>query len=143
MALILLRISRRQCRRPVASLTQMKRARAQAALQEMTVEGHGPGLFGLVTQDGQEMFSGSAGLADLRGGRKIRACDRFRIGSITKTYVAVLACLLEDLGVLSLADTAGRWLPEYQIDPSLTIEHLLRLRSSSPLHETSPGSSTP
>jgi D-alanyl-D-alanine carboxypeptidase len=41
----------------------------------------------------------------------MRASDRFRIGSITKTFVATVVLQLVGEGKLSLADTVERWVP--------------------------------
>jgi D-alanyl-D-alanine carboxypeptidase len=94
---------------------------------------HGPGLFGLVTEAGQVVFAGSAGAADLTRPRPPAARDLFRIGSVTKVYVAALVLALADEGVLSLADPVQRWLPG--VVPGgeqITVEMLLRLRSGLP-----------
>ena len=53
----------------------------------------------------------AAGVADLRSGRPMRAGDRLRIGSVTKTFTAVVALQLVGEGRLSLDDTVGRRLP--------------------------------
>lgn len=94
---------------------------------------HGPGLFGLVTEDGQVVFEGSAGVADLANPRPPRAQDVFRIGSVTKVYVAALVLQLADEGALSLADTVARWLPgTVPGGEQITVEMLLRMRSGLP-----------
>lgn len=52
-----------------------------------------------------------AGVADRRTGRRLRATDRVRIGSVTKSFTAVVALQLVGEGRLRLTDTVGRWLP--------------------------------
>lgn len=104
----------------------------ESALQSLVDDGHGPGVFGLVSQDGRPVFQGGAGVADLVDGRPITADDRFRVGSVTKTYVAALVLLLEADGVLGTGDSVTGWLPEYDLAPELTVAHLLRLRSGIP-----------
>ena len=81
-----------------------------AALAETGVD-HGPGLFGLVTEHGEVVFEGSVGVADLAGPRPIAAQDRFRIASVTKTYVAALVMQLIAEGRLSLDDSVQQRLP--------------------------------
>jgi len=55
---------------------------------------------------------------------------QFAIGSNTKTFTAVLALKLQELGILSLDDKLSDWLPAYtNIDGSATIRQCL-------LHET-------
>jgi CubicO group peptidase (beta-lactamase class C family) len=41
----------------------------------------------------------------------IRTTDRFRVGSLTKTFVATVVLQLVEEGRLSLADSVERWLP--------------------------------
>jgi D-alanyl-D-alanine carboxypeptidase len=94
---------------------------------------HGPGLFGLVTEDGAVVFEGSVGVADIEDPRPIQARDLFRIGSVTKTYVATLVLQLATDGALSLDDTVQRWLPGIVPDAELiTVEMLIRMRSGLP-----------
>ena len=94
---------------------------------------HGPGLYGLVTERGEVAFEGWVGVADLDNPRPIEARDRFRIGSVTKTYVATLVLQLAADGALSLTDSVQRWLPDaVPQGDAITVETLLRMRSGLP-----------
>ena len=53
----------------------------------------------------------TAGVADRRTGRPLRAGDRIRIGSVTKSFTAVVALQLVGEGRLRLDDTVGELLP--------------------------------
>lgn len=56
--------------------------------------------------------------------------DRFRVGSVTKTFVAALTLDLADLGILSLDDTAADFEPRLVSDASeITIRELLSHRA--------------
>jgi D-alanyl-D-alanine carboxypeptidase len=55
--------------------------------------------------------SAAAGVADLRTGRPLRAGDRIRIGSITKSFTAAVALQLVAEGRLRLGDTVEDRLP--------------------------------
>lgn len=94
---------------------------------ERTATEHGPGLLGLITEGGEVVFEGTAGVTPFS------ADDLVRIGSITKTYVSVLALQLAADGAFSLDDTVERWLPDL-IDggDQITVELLLRMRSGLP-----------
>jgi D-alanyl-D-alanine carboxypeptidase len=94
---------------------------------------HGPGLFGLVTEDGKVVFEGSVGVADIGRPEPIRARDLFRIGSVTKIYVAAVVLQLTAEGALSLDDSVQRWLPgAVPGGEQITVEMLLRMRSGLP-----------
>ncbi|MBD0747334.1 serine hydrolase [Streptomyces sp. CBMA152] len=69
-----------------------------------------PGVVGVAQHDGRT-WSGDSGVADLTTGRERQAPDRFRVGSITKTFVATVMLQLEAEGKLSLDDTVDHWLP--------------------------------
>ncbi|MFE0427332.1 serine hydrolase domain-containing protein, partial [Streptomyces sp. NPDC058953] len=56
-------------------------------------------------------WSGTAGAGDLGTGRERKTRDRYRVGSITKTFVATVVLQLEAEGRLDLDDTVERWLP--------------------------------
>jgi len=98
-----------------------------------TGEDHGPGLYGLVTEAGRPVFTGSVGVADLSRPRPIEASDRYRIGSVTKLYIATLVLQLVSDGVLGLDDTVEDRLPGLVPGAeNITVEVLLRLRSGLP-----------
>jgi CubicO group peptidase (beta-lactamase class C family) len=73
--------------------------------------GRGPGLFALVADHGEVVFTGSIGTADVQHPRPIRAVDRFRIASATKMFTAAVVLRLAAAGRLSLGDHAGDLLP--------------------------------
>ncbi|HEY7261146.1 MAG TPA: serine hydrolase domain-containing protein [Trebonia sp.] len=98
-----------------------------------TANDHGPGVYGLVTQDGRISFAGTVGVADLDQPRPIDASDQYRIGSITKMYVATLVLQLVAEGALGLDDTVEDRLPGLVPGGgAITVEMLLRLRSGLP-----------
>ena len=64
-----------------------------AALQRQldgVVESGAPGVVALV-RAGQQTWQGARGLGNLGAKRPARAGDRFRIGSVTKSFVATVA----------------------------------------------------
>jgi D-alanyl-D-alanine carboxypeptidase len=95
------------------------------------VEAEFPGAFVYVEDpDGRSAFF-TAGVADVTTRRRMAPDDRYRVGSTTKTFTAVVVLQLVAEGKLALDQTAHDWLPELQIPNgrALTIEHLLRMRS--------------
>ncbi|MGW3151239.1 serine hydrolase domain-containing protein [Streptomyces sp. NPDC001177] len=69
-----------------------------------------PGAIALVGH-GRRTHSAAAGTADLGTGGRMRTGDHVRVGSVTKTFVAVVALQLAAEDRLDLDDPVGRWLP--------------------------------
>jgi CubicO group peptidase (beta-lactamase class C family) len=47
---------------------------------------------------------------------------KYRIGSITKTFISLAVLQLAEKGKLSIKDKAGKWLPEADIDHQITMK---------------------
>ncbi|KQX76183.1 serine hydrolase [Aeromicrobium sp. Root472D3] len=72
-----------------------------------------PSVVAGVVSGGELVWSGAAGTLDGRAdGESPGADTQYRIGSISKTFVAVEVLRLRDAGLLDLADTIGAHLPE-------------------------------
>lgn len=88
-----------------------------------------PGALVLI-RDGDGTRSAAVGVAALESRVPMRADARFRVGSVTKTFVALLALRLAADGRLRLGDTVERWLPGLLPDGRrITIRQLLAHRS--------------
>lgn len=85
-------------------------AEVQRVLEGAVTEQGYPGAIAEV-RDGRRQWFGSAGAADLRTGREPLPQDRFRVGSITKTFTATVVLQLAAEYTLSLDDTVDKWLP--------------------------------
>ncbi|MEU6351161.1 serine hydrolase domain-containing protein [Streptomyces sp. NPDC047072] len=77
---------------------------------EAAVEDGVPGVT-LTAKDRGRTWSTTAGVGNLRTGAPRSAEDRFRAGSITKTFVSTALLQLEAEGRLSLDDSVEKWLP--------------------------------
>ncbi|KTD82503.1 serine hydrolase domain-containing protein [Legionella waltersii] len=64
--------------------------------------------------------------------QKITTNNLFDIGSITKSFTALILLQLQSEGVLSLDDPLGKWLPHYENWSKVTIRHLLNMTSGIP-----------
>jgi CubicO group peptidase (beta-lactamase class C family) len=64
-----------------------------------------------VVRGGQAVFDHAVGVADTDAGTAPDLDTQYRIGSITKTFTAVLLMALRDEGRLSLEDPLGKYLP--------------------------------
>lgn len=92
---------------------------------------HFPGYsFGIVL-DGDLVYSGSGGYADLNKKTPVTTQSMFRIASMTKSFTAMAILKLRDEGKLKLDDPVYLYLPELQSQkltqdaPELTIRNLL------------------
>ncbi|MFH8340514.1 serine hydrolase domain-containing protein [Streptomyces sp. AM6-12] len=83
---------------------------ATLAAVEAAVRSGVPGAT-VTVQDARGTWSAAAGTGDLRTGRPRSPDDRYRVGSLTKTFVATVMLQLAAEGRLSLDDTVDSWLP--------------------------------
>ena len=88
-----------------------------------------PGALALV-RDGDRTETIATGLSDVDAHLKLRASDRFRIGSVTKTFVATVVLQLAAESRVRLDGSVERWLPGLLPDGDrITIRDLLEHRS--------------
>ncbi|UQA94752.1 serine hydrolase domain-containing protein [Streptomyces halobius] len=82
------------------------------ALHQLVDDG-APGAASLITREGRSGASrfSTAGVADVRSGRRMGVADHFRAGSLTKPLVATVVLQLVAEGELSLSDTVAAHLP--------------------------------
>ncbi len=84
-----------------------------------------PSVVSGIVRDGALVWAGAAGTVDGRQSGPAPTDDtQYRIGSISKTFVAVEVMRLRDEGLLDLADTIGAHLPEVPFG-HVTIAQLL------------------
>ncbi len=83
----------------------------QAALLTGVAMGQ-PGLSVAVGRAAEVVWAGAQGYRDLRRRLPLTAADRFGVGSITKTFVAVVVFQLASEGYLDLAEPATAYLDE-------------------------------
>ncbi|HET6357710.1 serine hydrolase domain-containing protein [Streptomyces sp.] len=108
-------------------------------------EGRAPSFVAGVQRDGQLLWSGSRSSVD---GHAPDADTQYRIGSITKTFTAVLVLRLRDEGLLDLNDPLEQHLPGTGVG-DVTIAQLLghsaglSAETRAPWWERTPGSLRP
>ncbi|MFD8420380.1 serine hydrolase domain-containing protein [Streptomyces sp. NPDC059466] len=71
----------------------------------------------------------SEGVADRATGRPITTADRFRVGSVTKSFSAVVLLQLVDEGRLNLDTPVNTYLPGLLPDNRITVRHVMSHRS--------------
>ena len=89
------------------------------------VHDDGPGAAVLVAQNGKVLFERAYGLANVENRVPVTTATKFRIGSITKQFVAAAILKLNEEGKLKLDDTLSKFIPDYPRGDEVTIHHLL------------------
>ncbi len=89
-----------------------------------------PGMAVLARNAEGETFVGASGFADLESQTPLTAQHRFRIASISKTFVATVVMQLVEESKLALDETIDHWLDASIVDAipnghSMTLRHLL------------------
>jgi CubicO group peptidase (beta-lactamase class C family) len=88
-------------------------------------DGRLPSVAAGLVRGGELVWSGAAGTVDGRAdGHRADADTQYRMGSITKTFVAVCVLRLRDAGRLDLTDRFGAHVPGSALD-DVTLEQLL------------------
>src|SRR6185503_15064112 len=85
----------------------------------------------VVAKDGNVVYNRTIGYSQITPAAKkaINAQTRFRIGSITKMFTAVMILQLVDEGKLKLTDTLDKYFASVPNANKITIAHLLSHRS--------------
>lgn len=84
-----------------------------------------PGISLLVAQDGKIVYKNSFGYADIENKIPITPLTKFRIGSITKQFIASGILKFEEQGKLQLSDKLSKYFPDFPRGNEVTIHHLL------------------
>ena len=79
----------------------------------------------LIAKQGKVIFSKSYGMADRESEKKNNIQTTFRIGSISKSFTAVLILQLQEKGLLNIEDNLGRYFPSFPKADSIKLKHLL------------------
>jgi D-alanyl-D-alanine carboxypeptidase len=97
-----------------------------------------PGVI-LLVRDGDKTTRLTAGVGEIATNTPMNAADRYRIASLTKTYVSTVVLQLVGEGKLRLNDTVEHWLPGLVPNGGkITIRELLNHTSGLADHERDP-----
>jgi D-alanyl-D-alanine carboxypeptidase len=103
---------------------ELDRADLQRRLDDVAAAG-AVGVLAEV-RDEHGVWRGTSGVSELGTTRDVPARGRFRVGSITKTFVATVVLQLVDEGRLRLDDPVDEWLPgAVPGGDRITVRHLL------------------
>ncbi|MFJ9928763.1 serine hydrolase domain-containing protein [Streptomyces misionensis] len=117
-----------QAKSPAAAGLPKPDAAGLARVLRSAVEQGAPGALARIDDHGTT-YTATHGFADRRTRRAMAAGDRFRVGSVTKTFSAVVLLQLADEHKLSLDAPVDRYLPGLLPDDRITVRHLLSHRS--------------
>ena len=114
------------------------------ALRLAQAQGRVPSVVAAVIRDGEPAWAEAVGSGDGRGGEAAGTDWQYRIGSLTKTFVAVGVLRLADEGLLDLHDQLEQHLPGTPIGAVRLIDLLgqcsgIRAETDAPWWERSPG----
>jgi D-alanyl-D-alanine carboxypeptidase len=117
-------------------------ARPQASVLQQDVDAlvaaGAPGVI-LLVRNGNQATRLTGGLGEIATKTPMNAADRYRIASLTKSYVAAVVLQLVGEGKLRLSDTVERWLPGVVPNGGkITIRELLNHTSGLQDHELDP-----
>lgn len=116
--------------------------RIQAAVKDLASVG-ASGISVTVKSPRCGVWSGGAGLADIRTGRKVVGNEHSRIASNTKTWTATVVLQLVGEGRIGLDDTVDKYLPglirtEHYDGRKITVRQLLQHTSGLPDYMDAP-----
>jgi len=88
----------------------------------------------IIAKDGIVLYTRTIGYSQINGNEKkpLSAASRFRIGSITKMFTAVMILQLVEEGKLQLSDTLDKFFPQIPNARKITIAQILAHRSGIP-----------
>jgi len=102
------------------------------ALFEHLDDGMQPGAAVMVVKDGNVVYSGGFGYANVEERIRIDENSTFRLGSVSKQFTAMAIMVLVDEGKLDYDDLVIEYIPELRSYPGVTIRHLLTHTSGVP-----------
>lgn len=94
------------------------------------IDEHEQGMHSVsIMVNGEHVYQKSIGFADVENAVAATNKTKYRIGSISKTFTAVILMQLIDEGKISLSTPLADFYPEVPNAADITVEHLLRHRS--------------
>jgi CubicO group peptidase (beta-lactamase class C family) len=105
--------------------------RIEVVNQQAIAEGRIVGSVVLVAHRGAVIYAGASGYADREQQRPMRRSSQFRLSSVSKPYITLVAMRMVEQQRLNLDDAVSRWLPWFTPalpdgrQPEIRIRHLL------------------
>ena len=96
-----------------------------ALFEDYTVD-ESPGAAVMVVEDGEILFEGGFGLANIQSGTPITTESALRLASVSKQFTAMAIMILSERGQLAYDDKLTQYLPELErFGDGITLRHLL------------------
>jgi CubicO group peptidase (beta-lactamase class C family) len=104
-----------------------------------TQSGETPGVSVLIARDGKILYQKGFGYADVGNRVPVTPETKFRIGSITKQFIASAILKMQEEGKLSVEDRLSKYIPGFPRGDEVTIRHLLTHTSGIHSYTNRPG----
>ncbi|MFB9862984.1 serine hydrolase domain-containing protein [Rufibacter immobilis] len=126
---------------PLASRAQqsLNKAKMDSLLTVLEEKNKVMGAVALYQED-QLVYNRAIGYQSIKDGQKTKATTstKFRVGSISKTFTAVMVMQLVEQKKLTLETPLAKFFPQFENASSITVEHLLTQRSGLKSFTTDP-----
>jgi CubicO group peptidase (beta-lactamase class C family) len=84
-----------------------------------------PGAAVLVARAGETLYQNGYGYANVENRVDVTPETKFRIGSVSKQFIAVAIMKLQEAGKLSVQDKLSKFIPDFPRGDEVTLHHLL------------------
>jgi CubicO group peptidase (beta-lactamase class C family) len=101
--------------------------------------GEMPGVSVLIARDGKILYQKGFGYADVGNRVQVTPETKFRIGSITKQFIASCILKMQEEGKISVDDKLSKYIPGFPRGDEVTIRHLLTHTSGIHSYTDRPG----
>lgn len=85
----------------------------------------GPGVMAAIVKEGEVIWSGAAGMADVENGVHLTTATKMRIGSVSKPLTAALLLRLYDRGLIDPHADIRKWVLEFASDHKAPVSSLM------------------
>ncbi|GAB4179506.1 MAG: hypothetical protein Fur006_12820 [Coleofasciculaceae cyanobacterium] len=113
---------------PVHATNPVQDTRTQKLIAKIQAEMKGQNVKGMavaIVQNGKVVFQQGFGVRDTETNAPITPQTLFRIGSTTKTLTAIALMQLVEAGQLDLDAPVVNYLPQFKVNPKITVRQLL------------------
>jgi D-alanyl-D-alanine carboxypeptidase len=104
----------------------------KSAIEQSLHKSHIPGAAVAIRVNDAPLFETGVGYQDLNHTQPLPTDASFYIYSVTKSLLATASLYLVNKGILNLDDSIQLHLPDFSLDPSITLRHLLSHTSGLP-----------